>query len=328
MTLTAAGPTVLGGRYRLGARIALGGSAEVYEAVDVRLARRVAVKLLLAADRGPDQVARFTEEARLLAAVGHPHLVPLLDAGLDGDRRYLVMPLIGGEDLARIIRRGGPLPPPAVARVGLALAEALAHIHARGIVHRDLKPANVLMEPHGGIYLADFGIAHAWDGPQDTATGCVVGTAGYLAPEQARGNGAMPASDVFSLGLILLEALTGRPEYTGPPMERLAGVIHRPPQIPPGLPPQWRALLASMLCPDPVRRPTAGHLRGLIASPVPMPMPVSAPAPLAAPPASSTPPEAEVYHRPGWTPGGRHRSARAGRHASGAEQAPAMRRRR
>ncbi|NUR57709.1 MAG: serine/threonine protein kinase, partial [Catenulispora sp.] len=250
MTLTAATQTVLGDRYRLGERIALGGSAEVYEAVDTRLSRRVAVKLLLAADRGPDHVARFAEEARLLAAVGHPHLVPLLDAGLDDDRRYLVMPLIEGEDLARVIRRG-PLPPPRVARVGAALAAALAHIHARGIVHRDLKPANVLMAPHGGIYLADFGIARAWDGPADTATGCVVGTAGYLAPEQARGRGAMPASDVFSLGLILLEALKGEPEYTGPPLERVAGVVHRPPRIPAGLPATWRALLAAMLCAEP-----------------------------------------------------------------------------
>jgi serine/threonine protein kinase len=345
VTLTAATatPIVLGDRYRLGARIALGGSAEVYEAADTRLNRRVAVKLLLAADRGPDHEARFVEEARLLAAVGHPHLVPLLDAGLDGERRYLVMPLIEGEDLGRMIRRG-PLPPSQVARIGAALAAALAHIHARGIVHRDLKPANVLMAPHGGIYLADFGIARAWDGPADTATGCVVGTAGYLAPEQARGRGALPASDVFSLGLVLLEAFKGEPEYTGPPMERLAGVVHRPPRIPKDLPAPWRALLASMLCAEPERRPTAGQLRGLIdpgPAPVPVALPMAAPAavpvavpgavpasvsalapvpfPVAVPAAVDEAPASPahaVYHRPGWTPGGRHRSARPGRHGA------------
>ncbi|GAA2063901.1 hypothetical protein GCM10009839_89130 [Catenulispora yoronensis] len=301
MTLTAATQTLLGDRYRLGERIALGGAAEVYEATDVRLSRPVAVKILMAADLGPDHVARFAEEARLLAAVGHPHLVPLLDAGRDGAWRYLVMPLIEGEDLGRVIRRG-PLPAVDVARVGAALAEALAHIHARGIVHRDLKPANVLMDPYGGIFLADFGIAHAWDGPARTAAGSVVGTAGYLAPEQARGHGALPASDVFSLGLILLEALTGQPEYTGPPLERLAGVVHRAPRIPENLPPQWRALLASMLCLDPARRPSAGQLRSLIS------------------PGGAAPrhrkPQDDVYGRSGGTTGARRRSGRTGRHGA------------
>ncbi|GAA1987077.1 serine/threonine-protein kinase [Catenulispora subtropica] len=325
MTLPATRRPVLGGRYRLGERIAVGGAAEIFAATDVRLARPVAVKVLLAADHGPEQVGRFAEEARLLAAVGHPrhpHLVPLLDAGRDGDRRFLVMPLIQGEDLARIIQ-GGPLPPAEVARLGAALADALAHIHARGIVHRDLKPANVLMDPKGGIFLADFGIAHAWDGPTDTATGCVVGTAGYLAPEQARGRGAVPASDVFSLGLVLLEALTGRPEYTGPPLERVAGVVNRPPRIPDRLSPQWRALLAAMLCVDPGRRPTAGQLRSLIcpgdlpAAPVPARHRRPEPAGSGVDGAGvADEREKDVYHRPGWTPGGRRRPERAGRHGT------------
>jgi serine/threonine protein kinase len=317
--------TLLGGRYRLGERIALGGAAEIFAATDVRLGRPVAVKVLMAEDRGPELVGRFAEEARLLAAVGHPrhpHLVPLLDAGRDGPRRYLVMPLIQGEDLARIIRQG-PLPPAEVARVGVALADALAHIHALGIVHRDLKPANVLMELSGGIYLADFGIAHAWDGPAVTAPGCVVGTAGYLAPEQARGDGARAASDIFSLGLVLLEALTGRPEYTGPPLERLAGVVNRAPRIPDVLSPQWRALLAAMLCADPDRRPTAQQLRSLIC-PVEPPT-TSAPARHRRPaPAGSAaevlgaadPCERDVYRRNGWTTGVRRRPERAGRHGA------------
>jgi serine/threonine protein kinase len=305
---------LLGNRYRLGERIALGGAAEIYEATDLRLARPVAVKILTADDRGPEQVVRFAEEARLLATVGHPNLVPLLDAGRDGAWRYLVMPLIQGEDLARIIRRG-PLPEPAVARVGTALADAMAHIHALGIVHRDLKPANILIEPGGGIYLADFGIAHSWDGPDHTAAGCVVGTAGYLAPEQARGRGANPASDVFSLGLILLEALTGQPEYTGPALERIAGVVNRSPRIPQGLSPQWRALLASMLCRDPAKRRTAGQLRSLIRAVGDPPAPTAPrhrrPVPAASVVEFSDLRDKEVHHRSGRTPpAARHGSGR------------------
>ncbi|WP_190276672.1 serine/threonine-protein kinase [Catenulispora acidiphila] len=255
---------LLGNRYRLGERVGLGGAAEIYEATDVHLGRPVAVKILKTGECGPEFARRFAEEARLLAAVGHPNLVPLWDAGRDGAWRYLVMPLIHGEDLARVIGRG-PLPPPEVARVGAALADALAHIHAQGIVHRDLKPANVLVEPDGGIYLADFGIAHAWNASIHTADGLVVGTAGYMAPEQARGVGPMPASDVFSLGLVLLEALTAQAEYPGPALERIASVVNRSPRIPAGLTPRWRALLAAMLRREPTRRPTAAQVRDLIA---------------------------------------------------------------
>ncbi|WP_370344528.1 serine/threonine-protein kinase [Catenulispora sp. MAP5-51] len=254
---------LLGNRYRLGERIGLGGAAEIYQAADFHLRRAVAVKVLKTGADRPDFAARFAEEARLLAAVGHPNLVPLLDAGRDGAWRYLVMPLIHGEDLARIIGRG-PLPPAEVARLGVALADALDHIHSRGIVHRDLKPANVLVEPDGGIFLADFGIAHAWDGPVHTGSGLVVGTAGYMAPEQAQGSGPMPASDVFCLGLVLLEALTGQPEYPGPAQDRIAGVVTRSPRIPAGLSPRWRALLAATLRREPEKRPSAGQLRDLI----------------------------------------------------------------
>jgi serine/threonine protein kinase len=254
---------LLGNRYRLGERIAQGGAAEIYEAADVLLGRTVAVKILTNDDHRASYAERFQQEARLLAAVDHPHLVPLLDAGLDGGWRYLVMPLIHGENLASVLERG-PLNPAEVARVGAALADALAHIHAHGIVHRDLKPANVLMAAGGGIHLADFGIAHVWDASVHTADGLVVGTAGYMAPEQAQGRGANPASDVFSLGLILLEALSGRPEYVGAPLERIASVVNRPPLIPRGLSPRWRAVLATALRHDPARRPSAEQLRNLI----------------------------------------------------------------
>ncbi|MBW8805854.1 MAG: serine/threonine protein kinase [Catenulisporales bacterium] len=324
MTLTAGSQTVLGGRYRLGGRLAVGGASEIYEAVDVRLARPVAVKVLVPSAPGAEQAGRFAEEARLLAAVGHRHLIPLLDAGVDEGCRYLVMRLVRGTDLAGVLRRG-PLPPTEVARIGTAMAAALAHIHARGIVHRDLKPANILIEPRGGIFLADFGIAHSWDGPNHTATGCIVGTAGYLAPEQARGLGASPASDVFSLGLVLLEALTGRQEYTGPAMERLAGVVNRPPRIPEGLSPQWRALLAAMLLREPDRRPPARNVVGLICQDGdPLGPPVRQPVPAVAPMRGTVPDpsvaeacDRDVYHRRGRTPGGRRRRpARAGAHGA------------
>jgi serine/threonine protein kinase len=327
VTLTAGSQIILGGRYRLGGRLAVGGASEIYEAVDDRLARPVAVKVLVPSAPGPEQAGRFAEEARLLAAVRHRHLIPLLDAGVDDSCRYLVMRLVRGTDLAGVLRRG-PLPPAEVARVGAAMAAALAHIHTRGIVHRDLKPANILVEPRGGIFLADFGIAHSWDGPTHTATGCIVGTAGYLAPEQARGLGASPASDVFSLGLVLLEALTGRQEYTGPAMERLAGVVNRPPRIPESLSPQWRALLAAMLLPEPDRRPPARNVVGLIRQdgdplappvrpPVPSVSPALGPAPEAGLAVVAEARDRDVYHRRARTPGGhRRRPARAGAHGA------------
>ena len=143
-----------------------------------------------------------------------PHLLPLLDAGVDRGLPYLVMPVVEGPSLQR---QQAPLAPDQVRRIGAAAAGALAYIHGRGILHRDITPGNILLDRRDGVFLTDFGIAKAWDGPDLTAENLIPGTLGYLAPEQAEGRGASAASDVYALGLVLLEALTGVREYSGTP---------------------------------------------------------------------------------------------------------------
>ncbi|NUR31828.1 MAG: serine/threonine protein kinase, partial [Catenulispora sp.] len=251
-------------RYVLGRLVGEGATSCVYEATDTELDREVAVKVFRATDTGDGLSERFREEIRILTSLVHPHLLPLHDTGRDADgRRFLVMPLVRGTTLARLTARG-PVPPREVKRIGKALAEALAHIHARGIVHRDVKPSNVLLAEDGTPYLADFGFAHADDGPALTATNCVVGTAGYLAPEQAEGLPVPPVADVYALGLVLLEALTGERTYRGTPFERAAANALRPPTIPARLGPGWMRVLRTMTTRDPALRPTADEARVLL----------------------------------------------------------------
>ena len=248
-------------RYVLGRLVGEGATACVYEAADTALDRDVAVKVFRTADLGEvvedGHSERFREEIRILTSLVHPHLLPLYDTGRDADgRRFMVMPLVRGSTLARLTARG-PVPPREVKRIGKALAGALSHIHVRGIVHRDVKPSNVLLDADGTPYLADFGFAHAVDGPALTATNCVVGTAGYLAPEQAEGLTVPPVADVYALGLVLLEALTGERTYRGTPMERAAANALRPPNIPARLGPGWLKVLRAMTAWDPAVRATA-----------------------------------------------------------------------
>ncbi|OLT01609.1 hypothetical protein BJF90_30680 [Pseudonocardia sp. CNS-004] len=152
----------------------------------------------------------------LLARLDHPGLVRLHDGGIVDDCPFVVTDLVEGSTLAGRIASGPPLAPGAVRRLGAQLADALAYVHAAGIVHRDVKPANVLLGDGGRPRLADFGIARALEATAATADGCVVGTAAYLAPEQVRGEVVAPATDVYALGLVLLEALTGRGEFPEP----------------------------------------------------------------------------------------------------------------
>ena len=149
-------------------------------------------------------------------------------------------------------------------RIGARLADALAHVHSNGIIHRDLKPANVLLGTDGRPRLADFGIARALDGTAVTGTGYVVGTAAYLAPEQVRGEWVGPAADVYALGLVLLEALTGRREYPGALVESATARLHRPPNIPDSLPSDLRTTLFAMTALEPAVRPTAAEVVGLL----------------------------------------------------------------
>ncbi len=257
---------LIAGRYRMVDVIGRGGMADVYRATDERLGRPVAVKWLRDAMEDRREEERARAEALLLARLSHPSLVTLFDAGIEAGRPYLVMELIDGPSLAV----DAPSDPVAVARVGRQLAEALEYIHGQGLVHRDLKPANVLVPAATEwqrVKLADFGIARLVDATRLTATGTTVGTAAYLAPEQVRGEPVGPAADVWSLGLLLLECLTGHRAYPGPPAEAAVARLHRPPVVPGVLPAGWSGLLRRMTDLDPGARPSAREVAVALEAP-------------------------------------------------------------
>ncbi|WJS91889.1 serine/threonine-protein kinase [Microbacterium testaceum] len=272
------------GRYRLGRVLGQGGYARVYEAVDTALERTLALKVIDGDGADPSDVARVRSEIRLLASLSHPSLVTLYDAKLDAKPAYLAMELIAGPTLTDRIARG-PLPGPDVARIGREIAEAFAVIHGRGIVHRDVKPSNILIRPaaHAGesprATLADFGIASLVGATRVTRADTVIGTAAYLSPEQARGMPAGPASDVYALGLVLLEALTGsRPFGSRTPHEALAARLVAAPEIPAQIPPAWREVLERMTAIEPNERPDATGLISELGTLSGVTVPVSAPA--------------------------------------------------
>jgi eukaryotic-like serine/threonine-protein kinase len=250
-------PALVGGRYELGAPIGRGGSGQVYRATDRSLRRQVAVKMLLQdGEASAEQTARFAREIALQAELGHTGLIPLLDAGLDGGRPYMVMPLIQGATLADRIA-AGPLAGCETQAVGAALAGALDSVHAHAIVHRDVKPSNVLLGRDGKVFLADFGIAcrHGEPDPAATAHFSLTGTAAYMAPEQIERQTIDYPGDVYALGLVLLEALTGVRAYRGLLIEQALARLWRQPEIPESLGPQWSALLGAMTARDPALRP-------------------------------------------------------------------------
>src|SRR5689334_10893605 len=207
---------VLGGRYRLVEEIARGGMARVWAAEDPVLRRRVAVKILdptLANDEHVRQ--RFRHEAIAAAGLGHPGIVATYDTGEDDGVAYIVMELVGGTTLRRLLDERGRLDIDEAADIGAQVADALTHAHSRGLIHRDVKPGNVLVEPDGRVKVTDFGIAKAAGTSELTRAGAVVGTARYLAPEQVEGGPVDARTDVYALGLVLYEMLSGQTPFDG-----------------------------------------------------------------------------------------------------------------
>jgi serine/threonine protein kinase len=255
---------VLGGRYRLEELIGEGGMGSVWRASDRTLERTVAVKVFWVRAAEESDARRRESEKRLLAAVSHPSLVTLFDAHLSDDAvSFLVMEHINGGTLASVIDRG-PIGLRDAASLATDLGEALHVVHRAGIIHRDVKPANILLRPpltpdHTfRAVLADFGIAHVIDGTRMTTPGLAMGTAAYISPEQVRGLAPTPASDIYSLGLVLLEALSGRRAFSArTPIEAISARLTASPSIPGQWGYGWRSLLTAMTALDPDARPTA-----------------------------------------------------------------------
>lgn len=261
-----------------------GGMADVVQADDHVLGRSVAVKIFRHGEP-PDTAQRIDAEIRTLASLSHPGLVTLYDAGTAHDAGgvpvpYLVMELVDGPTLSAY-RQGRTMDGAHVARIGCELAEALAYIHDQGVVHRDIKPANILVaqSPDVGVgqcaKLADFGIARLVDAERLTEHGTTVGTAHYLSPEQATGTSAGPPTDIYTLGLVLIECLTGTMVFEGSAVAAAVARLHRDPAVPEGLGSDWHALLTEMTSRRPEDRPAAAavahRLRGLSRSTTSLP---------------------------------------------------------
>jgi serine/threonine protein kinase len=277
----------VGGRYRLERLLRRGPMSEVWAARDLELERAVAVKLLAPTAA----VERFRREARAVASLAHENVTRLYDYGEDHDRPYMVLEYLPGGTLADRLRDEGRLDPRAAEALAAGIAAGLAHAHDHGVVHRDLKPANVLFDPEGRPKIADFGIARMAAGEATiTEAGTVLGTAAYLSPEQAAGESAGPASDVYALGVILYRMLVGRlPFEADDPME--LALLHRdapppgPESLPSDVPPALAAVTLAALAKDPAARPHDGA--ALLAALTGSPDPASAPT-LIVPPTDET----------------------------------------
>ena len=253
-------------RYRLQELVGRGAAAAVYRAVDEALGRQVALKVFAREGGEPELLARQEAEIRILASLIHPSLVTMFDAGTDPAmaRSFVVMEYVGGPDLRRHLRTDS-MAAADIAVLGADVACALDYVHSRGVIHRDIKPGNVLLyNPRPGdapapwrAKLTDFGIARVLEEEHLTGTGRMVGTAAYLSPEQALGEPLDGASDVYSLGLVLLECFTHRVEFPGSQIESGVARIHRNPAIPDTIGPEWKALLTSMTARLPADRPSA-----------------------------------------------------------------------
>lgn len=269
---------------------------EVWQATDEMLGRPVAVKLLLAQDADPSAAARFRMEAQTSASLSHPHVVGVYDFGSWEQRFYLVMELVEGGSLAQETAGGARLTPERVADIATGAAAGLAAAHRQGVVHRDIKPGNLLLTSDGTVKLGDFGIARFLDDPAAglTTTGQIVGTGLYLAPERALGKNAGPPSDVYSLGCVLYQLLTGNPPFradtaTGLLYQHVDAAPVAPGRLGIQLPPSFENYLLGLLAKQPEDRPTAQEVTDWFRTgawqgrpePLPEPVPVApAPAPV------------------------------------------------
>ena len=262
-------PRVFSQRYELNHLIARGGMAEVYRAHDRLLDRPVALKVLfpeLSVDRS--FVERFRREAQAAANLSHPNIVPVFDWGEDGGTYFIVMEFVDGRPLSAILKTAGPLSAERTADIGAHVAAALGYAHRHGVIHRDVKPGNVLITDDGQVKVTDFGIARAVNTEESlTQTGAVMGTATYFSPEQAEGMGVDSRSDIYSLGVVLYEMVTGRPPFLGDTPVAVASkhVRDHPPaprELNPAVPPTFEAVILKAMAKDPAfRYQTAEDLR-------------------------------------------------------------------
>ena len=255
-------------RYELGDELGHGGMGVVWRATDMLLAREVAVKEVdlprgLDAEQHAAMRARVSREARAAARLSHPGAVTVYDIAQDGGRDYIVMELVAAPTLDDLVRTDGPLSPERAAELGLGLLATLEAAHRAGIVHRDLKPKNVMVREDGRSKLADFGIASVQGDPRLTATGLVVGSPAYMAPEQVEGRPVDPATDLWALGATLWFAVEGEPPFGGGEFQTLTAIVNGEPRRPRRLGP-LAPVLERLLAKDPARRPTPAELRPLL----------------------------------------------------------------
>ncbi|MEV6022833.1 protein kinase [Streptomyces sp. NPDC052036] len=319
---------LIAGRYELNTTVGRGAMGEVWRAYDQMLGRPVAVKVLLAQNSDPTADSRFRLEAQTAGRLHHPHVVGVLDFGEHDGRLFLVMEFVDGDSLSRVLADDGPLPAERVARIAAQAAAGLAVAHQQGIVHRDIKPGNLLLDADGTVKIGDFGIARFMDDPSAalTATGQIVGTSLYIAPERALGKPAGPPSDVYSLGCVLYQLLTGNPPFRA---DTPIAILHHhldsapvpPRELGVSLPPAFENYLLSLLAKRPEDRPTAQQAADWFGTGAwqgrPEPLPAIAPQPRHTPVPAMEPPAlprtdsgpATTYKLPSAAPAPGHRTA-------------------